>query len=193
MTTDTQGKLLVAPPNMPDWRFAKSVVYMWRHDVAGAAGVIVNKICKHPDFKHVCAEGGVPLDPMYNQPVYYGGPVLTNIIGTLHTKDVQLASSQSRKQDHLAYTLDRKMLDMIAQGEGPTRKLITLGMANWEAGQLEAELDPQPPRPMAMSWLVLPYEEDLVFNVKHDELWEMCVNKAVANKTSEITSKIFKD
>ena len=191
--TDTQGKLLVAPPNMPDWRFAKSVVYMWRHDVAGAAGVIVNKICKHPDFKHVCSEGGIPLDPVYNQSVYYGGPVLTNIIGVLHTKDIQLGSSQSRKQDQLAYTLDRKMLDMIAQGGGPTRKLITLGMANWEAGQLEAELDPQPPRPKAMSWLVLPYEEDLVFNVKHDELWEMCVNKAVANKTSEITSKIFKD
>ena len=40
---DTQGKLLVAPPGMPDWRFQKTVVYMWRHDVSGAAGVIINK------------------------------------------------------------------------------------------------------------------------------------------------------
>ena len=53
---DTQGQLLVAPPNMPDWRFQKTVVYMWRHDVSGAAGVIINKKCNHPDFKHICEE-----------------------------------------------------------------------------------------------------------------------------------------
>lgn len=191
--SDTQGKLLVAPPNMPDWRFAKSVVYMWKHDVSGAAGVIINKICKHPDFKHVCQEGGIALMEGYNNAVYYGGPILTNIIGVLHTKDVQLASSQSRKQDQVAYTLDRKMLEMIAQGGGPRKRLIMLGMANWEAGQLEAELDPQPPRPKTMSWLTVPYNEALVFSSKPDDLWERCVNVAVANKTQEITGKIFKD
>ena len=191
--TDTQGKLLVAPPNMPDWRFAKSVVYMWKHDVSGAAGVIINKICKHPDFKHVCQEGGIKLMTGYNNAVYYGGPVLTNIIGVLHTKDVQLGSSQSRKQDELAYTLDRKMLEMIAQAGGPRKRLIMLGMANWEAGQLEAELDPQPPRPKTMSWITLDYDEDLVFTSKPDDLWETCVSRAVMAKTSEITSKIFKD
>ena len=42
---DTQGKLLVAPPGMSDWRFQKTVVYVWRHDVSGAAGVIINKKC----------------------------------------------------------------------------------------------------------------------------------------------------
>jgi len=191
--TDTQGKLLIAPPKMPDWRFQKSVVYMWKHDVSGAAGVIINKICKHPDFKHVCDEGGIKMITGYNNPVYYGGPILTNIIGVLHTKDIQLGSSQSRKQDKVAYTLDRKMLEMIAQGGGPKRRLIMMGMANWEAGQLEGELDPQPPRPKTMSWLTLPYDEDLIFTAKPDDLWETCVNKAVANKTSEITSKIFKD
>ena len=56
---DTQGKLLIAPPNMPDPRFAKSVVYIWRHDVSGAAGVIINKRCQQPTFKHVCHEGGI--------------------------------------------------------------------------------------------------------------------------------------
>ena len=45
---DTQGKLLVAPPNMTDWRFQKSVVYIWKHDVSGAAGCIINKRVKNP-------------------------------------------------------------------------------------------------------------------------------------------------
>ena len=52
---DTQGHLLIAPPNMPDWRFKNSVVYMWRHDVSGAAGVIINKKCQNQDFDHVCS------------------------------------------------------------------------------------------------------------------------------------------
>ena len=87
---DTQGKLLVAPPGMPDWRFQKTVVYMWRHDVAGAAGVIINKKCNHPDFKHICNEGSVPRKEGVNLPVYYGGPVMNNIVGILHSKDFMI-------------------------------------------------------------------------------------------------------
>ena len=32
---DAQGKLLIAPPGMPDARFRKTVVFIWRHDVSG--------------------------------------------------------------------------------------------------------------------------------------------------------------
>jgi len=190
--TDTQGKLLVAPPGMPDWRFKKTVVYMWRHDVSGAAGVIINKKCNHPDFKHVCFEGGVKLKDDMNLPVYYGGPVLTNLVGILHTKDVQLGSSNSDKQP-LAFTLDKKMLDIIAQGGGPKKKIITLGMANWESNQLEEEIEANPPRKKTGSWLVVPYDENLVFGPQREDMWEMCVSKAVESKTKEITQKFFKD
>ena len=43
MTTYLDGKILISPPKMRDWRFAKSLVYIWKHDVSGAGGVIVNK------------------------------------------------------------------------------------------------------------------------------------------------------
>jgi len=192
--TDTQGKLLIAPPNMPDWRFRKSVVYMWRHDVGGAGGVIINKKCTHPTFQHVCKEGGMKdVDPAVNPPVYYGGPVLTNLIGVLHTKEIMLASSNSHKDQEIAFTLDKKMLELVAQGKGPKKSLITLGLANWDQGQLEGELDPVPPKPQTMSWLVLPYDEKIVFGPQTEDLWEECVNRAVQNKTSEITDRIFKN
>ena len=81
---DTQGKLLIAPPKLPDWRFQKSVVYMWKHDIGGASGVIINKKCNHPSFEHICREGNLTRkDSKINPPVWYGGPVLTNIIGVL--------------------------------------------------------------------------------------------------------------
>jgi putative transcriptional regulator len=191
--TDTQGKLLVAPPNMPDWRFQKTVLYVWRHDISGAAGVIINKKCNHPDFKHICNEGRVSRNLQINLPVFYGGPVLNNIIGVLHTKDFQLGSSNIHSNYPLAFTLDKKMLEIIAQGGGPKQKMITMGMASWESQQLEDEIDALPPRKRAMSWLILPYDEKIIFGPQPKDLWEMCVSRAVENKTKEITNKIFKD
>ena len=189
---DTQGKFLVAPPGMPDWRFQKTVVYMWRHDVAGAAGVIINKKCNHPDFKHVCDEGGVKYDKNMDIPIYYGGPVLNNIVGVLHTKDFLKGSSNTDKKQKLAFTLDRKMLEEVAHGRGPKKKIITLGLANWESGQLEQEIEALPPRKTNGSWLVIPYDEEIIFGPQREDMWEMCVSKAIANKTNEITDKIFK-
>ena len=191
--TDTQGKLLVAPPNMPDWRFQKTVIYVWRHDITGAAGVIINKKCNHPDFQHICEEGRINRNLQINPPVYYGGPVLNNLIGVLHTKDFQLGSTNINKLHPLAFTLDRKMLDVIARGGGPKQKIITMGMANWESQQLEDEIDAMPPRKPAMSWLILPYDEKIIFGPQPKDLWEMCVQRAIENKTKEITNKIFKN
>tara|TARA_A100001011_G_scaffold347247_1_gene384177 strand:+ start:143 stop:721 length:579 start_codon:yes stop_codon:yes gene_type:complete len=190
---DTQGQLLVAPPNMPDWRFQKTVVYIWRHDVSGAAGVIINKRCTHPTFEHICDEGSINRLSKIKPPVFYGGPILNNIIGVLHSKDYMLGSTNTGKSQELAFTLDRKILESIAQGGGPKQKLITLGMANWDQGQLEAELDAVPPRTKTMSWLLLPYDKDILFGPQTEDLWEICVSRAVKNKTKELTSKYFKD
>ena len=195
MIIDAQGKLLVAPPNMPDWRFQKSVVYIWRHDVSGAAGVIINKRCEKPTFMHVCQEGGISRNQQVQPPVYYGGPVLNNIIGVLHSTDYRLPSTTALKDGDVGFTLDRKILEDIAMGAGPQNKLITLGLANWDAGQLEEEIEH--PRNPAMSWLMMDHDEKMVFGQldddKSDEIWEECVSMAVRNKTAEITSKIFKD
>ena len=189
---DVQGKFLVAAPKLPDWRFQKSVIYMWKHDVAGANGIIINKKCQHPDFRHVCMEGNVKIKDNIDTPVYYGGPVLTNVVGVLHSVDTMLASSNRLQKQDIAFTLDRKMLEMVANGTGPKQKIITLGMSQWEQGQLEAEMEAAPPRPASMSWLVLDYDPNIIFGPQTEDLWEMCVSRAVRNKTREITSKIFK-
>ena len=189
---DTQGKLLIAPPKLPDWRFQKSVLYMWKHDIGGASGVIINKKCNHPDFKHVCQEGGLNRNLKVNPPIWYGGPVLTNIIGVLHTLDFTLKSTNLVKKD-LGFTLDRKMLECIAQGGGPKQYLITLGLSNWEPGQLENELDGLPPKSPAFSWLSLDYSNELIFGPKREDFWDSCVSTTIENKTKELSSKIFKD
>jgi putative transcriptional regulator len=101
---DTQGKLLIAPPNMPDPRFAKTVIYVWRHDVSGAAGVVINKKCQQPDFRHICNEGIIHRLPKVNHPVYYGGPVLNNVVGVLHSTDYTLSSTNTLVEGDVGFT-----------------------------------------------------------------------------------------
>ena len=201
---DAQGKLLIAPPGMPDPRFRKTVVFMWRHDVSGAAGVVINKRCQRPTFKHVCQEGRIKLKEGVNPPVYYGGPILNNVVGVLHSTEYKLVSTNTLIrgvftntpiEGKVGFTLDSKILQDVALGGGPLNKMITLGMCTWSASQLEEELEH--PHTPAMSWLMLDYDEKLVFgqleNSKPDHIWEECVSRAVKKKTSEITSKIFKN
>jgi len=106
-----------------------------------------------------------------------------------------LSSTNELVDSKVGFTLDRKILEVIARGDGPKNKLITLGMANWTTGQLEEELEH--PRNPAMSWLIMDYDEKFVFGQldedRPDDLWESCVSQAIRNKTQEITSKIFKD
>ena len=192
---DTQGKLLIAPPNMPDPRFRKTVVYIWRHDVSGAAGVVINKKCQQPDFKHICNEGIIHRLPKVNHPVYYGGPILNNVVGVLHSTEYKLASTNTLIEDTVGFTLDSKILEDVAKGSGPLNRMITLGMASWNSSQLEEEIEH--PHTPAMSWLLLDYDEKLVFgqlaDSKPDDIWEDCVSRAIRNKTAEITSKVFRD
>jgi putative transcriptional regulator len=106
-----------------------------------------------------------------------------------------LASTNTLIEGTVGFTLDSKILQDVAKGSGPLNRMITLGMASWSSSQLEEEMEH--PHTPAMSWLLLDYDEKLVFGQlaedKPDDIWEECVSRAVRNKTSEITSKLFRD
>ena len=135
------------------------------------------------------------MQPGVNPPVYYGGPVLTNVVGVLHSTEYRLASTNTLIGGSVGFTLDSKILEDVARGGGPLNRMITLGMASRNSSQLEEEIEhPHAPQ---MSWLVLDYDEKLVFgqleDSKPDDIWEDCVSRAIRNKTAEITSKLFRD
>ena len=92
--TDVQGKLLIAPPKLPDWRFQKSVIYIWKHNISGASGIIINKKCDNPKFEQVCREGNIHRNPEINPHIFYGGPILTNLIGCVHSIDYKIINEK---------------------------------------------------------------------------------------------------
>jgi putative transcriptional regulator len=128
-------------------------------------------------------------------PVYYGGPILSNVVGVLHSTEYRLASTNTMIEGTVGFTLDSKILQDVANGDGPLNRMITLGICSWNASQLEEEIEH--PHTPAMSWLVMDYDEKLVFeqleDTKPEDIWEECVGRAIRNKTKEITSKVFKD
>ena len=185
------GRLLVAPPRMRDYRFAKSVIYLWKHDVSGAAGIIVNKPLSSPTFETVCQEGAIECLSGITPKVYYGGPVMSNMIGVLHTLDFEINSTNPVRND-LGFTLDRQAVEAIALGHPPANYFITMGMASWEPGQLEQEILAEPPRRETEAWLVMDYDFELVFNSAAKDMWDIAVNQAVQQKAQQFTNRIFR-
>jgi len=185
------GRLLVAPPKMRDYRFAKSVIYMWKHDVSGAAGVIVNKPLSSPTFESVCQEGDLEYMSGISPKIHYGGPMMSNMVGVLHTLDFEIKSTNPVRND-LGFTLDRQAVEAIALGHPPENYFIMMGMATWEPGQLEQEIAAEPPRRESEAWLLLDYDLELVFNNSAKDMWEIALNQAVMQKTQQFTSKIFR-
>jgi len=186
------GKLLIAPPKMTDWRFAKSIVYLWKHDVSGAGGVIINKKVSAPVFDNICNEGKIKRIDAVNPPIYYGGPVMTNLVGCLHSLDYKIHTTHVAC-NNVGFTLDKTIIEDIARAKGPRKYMLTMGISAWHAGQLEAELEALPPRKKTGSWLDLAYDDEIVFGPKLDTLWQDCLLQCVNNTTKSFTDKVFKN
>ncbi len=177
---------------MRDWRFAKSLVYIWKHDVSGAGGVIINKKISAPTFENVCREGKINKNPAVNPVLFYGGPIMTNLVCCLHTLDYKL-NTTNIGNDNIGFTLDKTIIEDIAKGKGPRRYLLTMGLSSWDAGQLESEIEALPPRAKTGSWLHMEYNDEIVFGPKLQTLWNDCVANCIAQTTKNITNKVFKN
>ena len=187
-----EGKLLVAPPNMRDWRFHNAVVYLWKHDTSGAHGIILNKPLESPNFREVCDEGNIRIAEGIEAPIHYGGPVGLQIVGCLHTLDWKTPNTNAFDTE-LGFTMDRQVIANIAQGRGPAQYLITMGMSSWVPGQLESELEALPPRRKSESWLVMDFDPNIVWHAHQREMWNACVNIAVSEQSRDYVNRFLPD
>ena len=164
------GQFLVATETLRDPRFARTVVYMVRHDGSGALGLVVNRPIRD-----------VPLAPLlrqfgFDEPgangsirVHYGGPVEGTRGLMLHTAEYATEGTE-RVADDIAITSRPDVLRDIARGQGPRRFLFALGYAGWAAGQLEREI-------AAGAWITVPADEALLFDDDHARKWERAMSR----------------
>ncbi len=164
------GQFLMAMPNMPDPRFARSVIYMCAHSADGAMGLVINKPMPQISFVDLLAQLEIDaVRDVSQHRVQLGGPVEAGRGFVLHTTDFMREGTMV-VDERVALTATVDILKAIASGEGPRHHLLTLGYAGWGPGQLDAEIQ-------ANGWLSTPADPDILFDADLSTKWERAIAK----------------
>lgn len=163
--TDLTGQLLIAMPNMPDPRFAQSVIFLCAHSEEGAMGLIVNKYLSSMKLSELLDTDSMVEAPSSQRlPVHFGGPVENGRGFVLHSSEYSSEVATLHVNETFSMTATLDVLEEIDRGRGPDLALLTLGYSGWAPGQLEAEL-------VQNGWLVCDATPDLVFIEKDEDKW----------------------
>lgn len=167
------GQFLIAMPNMPDSRFAHTVIYLCAHSSEGAMGLIINQPSTSLSVADLLVQLNiVPEGQSIRLPnalrgmsVYRGGPVETERGFVLHSDDFQLESSTLPIQDGICLTATMDILKALAEGRGPSQAMLALGYAGWAPGQLEQEIQ-------SNGWLTGPADPSILFDTEIGTKWQ---------------------
>ena len=164
-SSSLKNHLLVAMPSLQDQRFARTVTYLCEHNANGAMGIVINRptTLKLTDV-FTQMDITVTNPNSANTPIFAGGPVEEGRGFILH-KQEGTWNSTLRVTDEMSITSSRDIVEAIAQGEGPTKKLMALGYAGWETGKLEQEI-------LDNAWLLCPTHEDILFTLAPEKRWQ---------------------
>jgi len=164
------GKLLVATEQMPDPRFAETVIYMVGHDAEGAMGVVINLPLKTLAVADILRGFGEdPSGAEGEQQILAGGPVFPDHGFVLHSADYSADGTITVDRD-LAFTPGIGPLRDIVDGAGPSRALVFLGISSWGPGQLEGEL-------LRAGWAVVPADPEIVFDTDLATKWRRALSR----------------
>jgi putative transcriptional regulator len=166
------GRLLVATDVLRDPRFARTVIYVVRHNADGAFGLVVNLPLTDVPYERALRPFGLEVPAESGDVrVHYGGPVEERRGFVLHTPDWK-GEGTTVVDDHFALTEDPKVLQAMAKGAGPRRALFMLGHAGWAPGQLDAEMK-------TGAWGVAPADERLVFDEDPKQKWIEAMSRRI--------------
>ncbi len=166
------GQLLVAAPGMPDSRFAKTVIFMVRHDRNGAMGLVVNRVIGVGSAARLLEGAGLGAKDVNRETkvrVHYGGPVEPGRGFVLHTGDYAEKSTVV-VTSRVSMTAAAHILRAIAEGKGPNRGFLAVGYAGWAAGQLEGEI-------ARRDWVVVPADDGLLFDADMAGKWRRAMDR----------------
>ncbi len=155
------GSFMVAPPDLHDRDFTKTVILVVQHSAEQAFGVILNR----PTDRMIRdAWSGTKRHECY-QWVYSGGPVPGPLFA-LHD-DPSLAEIEVLPG--VNYALQKKNLERLLGRPGRTFKIFN-SHTGWGPGQLERWIE-------AGRWTIVPATPRLVFDAGAS-LWEEAVKRA---------------
>ena len=165
------GKLLIAMPSIKGDEFERSVVFLCAHSEDGAMGLVINKPAPRMVFADLAEKLDLDQtsDEILQLPVMLGGPVQPLHGFVLHSSDYKTQESLRVGRDFVL-TVSTDVLKAISAGTGPISKILALGYAGWDAGQLEDEI-------MHNGWLHCDADLELVFGTAHAKMHDAALAK----------------
>ena len=165
---------LVATEKIKDSRFEKTVILMLEHDKNGAIGIVINKPLGTISLGSLISkveDNSINKKKLYNVqiPVYWGGPVDKNKILILHSNDYK--SETTIKYNKLSTSNDLKTLVKIAEKKGPKKSLVFLGLAAWNVGQLDGEIEME-------RWTLSESDINLIFDAEDKKKWQKAIKSS---------------
>jgi putative transcriptional regulator len=155
-------------------------VFMCAHSSQGAMGFVINKPAPLTVFTDLIEKTDMAKNPsalhdeVLSIPIRLGGPV-ENFRGfVLHSTDYKGDNQSLKVPGGYAVSATMDVLRDIAKGQGPERRLITLGYSGWAPGQLESELQ-------ANGWLHCDADADLVFGSDLEKKYDRAMAKLGVN------------
>lgn len=159
MTKELLGTLLVSKPFLLDPYFKRSVILVSEHDYAGSIGFIVNKPTD------LSINDALDNFPQFNQALYFGGPLNTDIIHFIHTfrlegdKEVFKGLYWGGNLDELKFKIESK----IIKPEDNSLKFIA-GYTEWISESLEKEI-------IKKDWIITKGTKEFILSTEPEELW----------------------
>jgi len=164
--------LLLSMPQLIDPNFARTVILLCEHAAEGAFGLIVNRPSEIRAAEAVSLEP--PLEASNDLPLLIGGPVEPHrgwILTALAPADVEHRELGAGLYLSASPVLLRRALTSRPL---PKRTVVLAGYAGWGPGQLDQELEQS-------SWLIMPVELDLIFEIPAAASWEMAIRRLGAD------------
>ncbi len=157
-TKPKQGSILISEPSLRDFYFRQSVILLAEHNDEGTFGVIINKPIEARLKDIVKGFTG------YNLPVYLGGPVKTDSLFFIHTRDDIAQSLPIMQGLYWGGDLDaiREMLKKKIMLPDEIRFFV--GYSGWSPNQLDRELKEK-------SWVLSQTTVPEIINNPPETLW----------------------
>lgn len=171
-----QGQILIAHPNLPEQTpFHKTVIYIFNDGPEGTQGIILNKPTRYR-VNEFMEEQGFPIH-VTKERMRFGGPVSTKMVFMLHTEDFDSASTMPAGKG-LKLSCDDFMLEKMAMGYQPSLWRMMVGVAAWQPGQLDMELNGKPPYRPENSWLTADANDSILFEYDGEKQWTKALELA---------------
>jgi putative transcriptional regulator len=164
--------LLLSMPQLVDPNFSRSVIVLCEHAAEGAFGLVVNRPSEITVAEAV--QLTPPIDSPNDLPLLIGGPVEPQrgwILTAAPPEDVEYRDLGAGLYLSASPLLLRRAL--MAR-PSPRRTVVVAGYAGWGPGQLDQELEQS-------SWLIMPVELDLIFEIPAAASWEMAIRRLGAD------------